>query len=465
MTTPANVVRDLRSVLDPNAVMSDEASIVRVLKDNSWLSPLLMAELDERLTTEGPTLGVSAVVAPTTESELCAAVGVAASHRVPITPRGSGTSNFGLVTPSEGGIIVDLRGLKSDCTVDGHGIHTGAGTLQGEMEAAARAGGRELTLLTTTYASATVGGWIAGGHVGLGSSMHGSVWDHNVVSTRVVTVEEQPVVVDLNETASIPLLHTFGTVGIVSALTLRTVPAVSYLEAVANFATFDMACAFVHEISSDTSYRHRVVTAQEPELVPAFRMLKSELGDGAGVLMIIDDTQADDVADLAGRHGGEFRRWQPWQVAASGKASIAAMVYGHRMLWVKKLYPDAAFLHVYFDPSDPQTGVQVLKDRFGSDVLIEMKYIRSRWLRSLMGYPGDGILPASVITIRHGNEPGRVSNVMDYCDEVGIRYQNPHTSVIEDSGMFPDVNAIAALKRRLDPHRLLNPGKLRAGAI
>ena len=53
----------------------------------------------------------------------------------------------------------------------------------------AQAHGSEIPILTTTYATSTLAGWIAGGHVGLGSSSHGAVWDGIVRRVTLMTVE------------------------------------------------------------------------------------------------------------------------------------------------------------------------------------------------------------------------------------------------------------------------------------
>ena len=45
---------------------------------------------------------------------------------------------------------------------------------------------------------------------------------------------------------------------------------------------------------------------------------------------------------------------------------------------------------------------------------------------------------------------------------IGLRYQNSHTNVIEDNGLFRDVAPIVALKAEADPYDLLNRGRLRS---
>lgn len=457
-----NAIRELRQAIGPGQVRTSEAEIARVLRDQSWLSPVLQRALEQRSEKDGSLLGIHAVVAPRDEGDVLATAAFAARHRIPLTVRGAGTSNFGLVTPEYGGLIVDMRGLAGAPRLGEGRITAPAGTVQGALEKAARAHGSELPILTTTYASATAGGWIAGGHVGLGSGTHGSIWDENVRTARLVTVEEAPRILDLHGAAVEPVLHTFGAVGLLVEIGFRTVQASEWVEAVGFFPSFDHASAFTTEISRDRAYRHRAVAAQEEALMPGLHPLKTIIQSGAGVLMLVDREQLASLRQVAGAHRGTIVEWQPWRLEGSERPSIAAMVYGHRMLWVKRLLPDAAFVHVYFDPDDPEHGVRLLKRRYGDDILIEMKFVRSPWMLRSLGYAADATLPAAVVAIRGGTAPGAIDRVLRYCDEVGLRYQNSHTNVIEDNGLFPDIGPIRALKAEADPHNLLNRGRLRS---
>lgn len=455
----------LRDAFPATTLRSTPDEIAPLLKDQSWLSPVLARDRDRRRAKEGPALGVEAVLSVESEEEIRRVAAIAARHRMPIIPRGAGTSNFGLVTPDHGGVLLDMRGFSGQPEVADGLVRAPAGTVQRELEQTARDHGRELPLLTTTYATATTGGWVTGGHVGLGSSYHGTVWDDIVRELRVVTVEESPRTLTLTSAGDIhPYLHTFGTVGIVTEVALRTAPARDWVEAVAFFPDFDRASRFTIELSDDTRYRHRVVAAQEEALMPTFKPLAEVLRPGPGVLMLVDRDQLEDVGAVARSHGGHFVEWQPWRLSQPQKAAIAMMVYGHRMLWVKRLFPEAAFFHVYFDPDDPLAGVRLLKERYGDDLLIELKFIRSGWMRQVLGHPAEGTLPAAVIALRDGSTPGRVEELLRVFDDAGLRFQNSHTNVIEDNRMAGDIAPIVAAKASSDPYALLNPGRLR-GAV
>jgi hypothetical protein len=455
------VVGELRETLGSAAVSSSSEEILRLMRDESWLSPILQREIERRTKEQGEGLGVLAVVHPTSEEDVIRLARIAARNRVPLTPRGAGTSNFGLLAPVEGGLIVDFRGLTGDPELRDESVRAPVGTVLGKVERAARAEAQELPVLTTTYSIATVGGWICGGHVGIGSSMHGAVWDGIVETVRVVTVEEEPRTLILKGEEANPILHTFGAIGICTHVTMRTVASHNWLEAVSFHPTFGQASAFVNEISNDLRYNVRVATAQEETLIAGVRQLASVRRPGAGVLMIFDRAQTTKIRNLVAAHGGELVEWQEWKVDPRGKPSIAQMVYGHRMLWVKRYLPQAAFCHIYYDPADPEATVKLLKERFGNDLLVEMKFIRSKWMLRALGMSGDS-LPAALCVVRNGSEPGKVDEVLRFCDLNNIKYQNSHTNVIEDNGLFSDIAPIVKMKSELDPHDLLSRGRLRS---
>jgi FAD/FMN-containing dehydrogenase len=460
-----DVVYELRKALGHQAVCASNDEIEWLARDESWLSPILQRRFERRVQEQGAGFGVQAVVRPVSEEDVIKLARIAASRRIPLLLRGAGTSNFGLIAPEDGGLIVDLRGLAGDPKVRDGAIWAPAGTLQGNMEKAARAGGFEMPVLTTTYGDATIAGFLCGGHIGLGSAMHGAVWDGMVEALRVVTVEETPRVLTLRGEEALPLLHTFGAVAIITEVAIRVGPVHDWLEAVSYFPTFAQASAFTHEISNDVRYQVRIAAAQEEDLMKGIRQLAAVRQPGAGVLMIFDRAQTAAVGKLVAAHGGRLVEWQRWQPDPGRKPSMAQMVYGHRMLWVKQYLPRAAFCHLYYDPNDPDATMKLLKDRFGSQLLVETKYVRSPWMLRVLGLNGPS-LPAALCVVRDdASEEGNLEEVLQFCDDNNIRYQNSHTNVIEDSGLFPDIAPIIRMKSEFDPYNLLSRGRLRSATM
>ncbi len=449
---------ELAAVVGDPYIVTDATEISRSLRDNSWLSPLLSEHIELRKREEGKNLQVDAVVSPADVDQMRAIIASAVRHHVPMTIRGGGTSNFGQVIPLAGGIILDIRRMDRILDVGEDSITVEAGALQGNVEAAARVHNKELTVLTTTYASATAAGWVAGGHVGLGANSYGTIWDGNVLKVKMLTAEETPRTLELRGNDLLPALHTYGTTGVITEVTFPLVEAKVWLESVAVFDTFEAAVQFTAAMANETAFAQRVVAAQEAPIAQGFTPLRALYKEGQSiVLMIVDAAAEAECLALCQRYHGE---WRQWRIAdETGKVSLALMVYGHRMLWVKKLAPDSAFLHGYFSPDEYFHQLQALRERFGAEVWLEFKYIKSRWLRALRGLPGDGPLPAAVLTLLP-NDKSFLQTVMAFCDSIGVSYLNPHTFLLEESGLFLDFQPIVDFKRQSDPKGLLNPGKI-----
>ena len=90
--------------------------------------------------------------------------------------------------------------------------------------------------------------------------------------------------------------------------------------------------------------------------MPGLRALQSIRQPGAGALLILDRAQHVDFSQLAAPPWRLDRRLAGLELRRAGKPSMAQWSYGHRMLWVKRLFPEAAFMPPYFDPDDPDAA-------------------------------------------------------------------------------------------------------------
>lgn len=454
----AAFLRDLRAAVPPEALATEPAAIQKFVHDNSWLSPILADYFARQQAGDADLPSVDVVASPGSVDELRAILALAVRHNVPITPRGRGTSNFGQSIPMSGGLLLDLTRLDRVLDVTDDRVTAEAGTLHADVERAAKARGRDLTVLTTTHTTATVGGWVAGGHVGVGTSAYGSIWDGNVLAVKLLTAEDPPRELYLAGDALFPVLHTYGTVGIISEVTFPLVPAREWVEAVAVFDQFDDAARCMIAMSQEPPESQRATLAQQAPIPQSFTPLRRLFPEGsAGVLMIVDQTALPRFEALVREHRG---RWHLWKTPRDAqRLSLNYMVYGHRMLWNKKTAPDAAFLHAYFTPGEELAQLQALSRQFGERVWLELKYMRSAYLRSLHGLVGDGLLPAGVLALTPGTRE-LIDAVMAYCDDIGVSYLNPHTFMLEESGLFADFGPVLAFKRQTDPKWLLNPDKI-----
>jgi len=207
-------------------------------RDFHWYSPILEAELAGCV--------ADLVVKPSTEAEVLRIAAVAARHRAPLTVRGGGTGNYGQCVPLAGGVVLDLTALRQlrQCDPVSGVITAEAGCHLAELDRQLAPAGRCLRLAPSTWRSATLGGFIAGGAGGIGSLRWGFLRDPgNLLGLEVVTVEPEPRLLQLDAGSSEALNHAYGCNGIITALQLPTTEAVDWVQLVVGFDDWDQALA------------------------------------------------------------------------------------------------------------------------------------------------------------------------------------------------------------------------------
>jgi len=171
------------------------------------------------------------VVRPRTEEDVATVVAIGHAHRVPVVPWGGGSGTQGGSLPIRGGIVVDLRSLAEVIEVDETSmtVTVQAGKNGRELEAELNARGLMLPHYPASVEWATVGGYVAARGSGVLSTRYGKIEDL-LLSLRVATPAT-----GLLETVSAPrhavgpeLTQLFvgseGTLGIITRVTLQLVP-------------------------------------------------------------------------------------------------------------------------------------------------------------------------------------------------------------------------------------------------
>jgi Fe-S oxidoreductase/FAD/FMN-containing dehydrogenase len=128
-----------------------------------------------------------AVVQPSSEEDVVELVRWALERNIPLVPRGKGTSGYGGIIPTRNGIVVDFYRMKNVLSVDpaAETVTVEPGITWEKLDTALASHRLTLRLYPTSYPSSSVGGWLAQGGAGIGSYQFG--WfGENVVSARVV---------------------------------------------------------------------------------------------------------------------------------------------------------------------------------------------------------------------------------------------------------------------------------------
>ena len=128
-----------------------------------------------------------AIVQPQNKEQLKEIVQIASRENVPIVPRGAGTSGYGGVLPIKGGIIIDFRGLNNVIEINHEAltVTTEPGITWTKLEEELRKSGLTLLSYPSSAPGATVGGWIAQGGAGIGSAKYGGV-EEQIIETEMI---------------------------------------------------------------------------------------------------------------------------------------------------------------------------------------------------------------------------------------------------------------------------------------
>jgi len=168
-------------------LVHDGPELARLSRDCFDYSPVLQPLLSGRL--------AQLVVKASRLEEVLAVAKACSRQGVPLTLRGSGTGNYGQCVPLAGGVVLDLSGLNRMRQLEASsGIVTAeAGCLLADLDRQLSVSGRSLRLAPSTWRSATVAGFIAGGSGGIGSLRWGFLRDPgNLIGLELVTLEAEP---------------------------------------------------------------------------------------------------------------------------------------------------------------------------------------------------------------------------------------------------------------------------------
>src|SRR3954452_21378604 len=161
-------------------------------RDFFWFSPILDRQLHH--------CTAQVIACPRSEDDVIRLAAACIRHKVPITPRGGGTGNYGQSVPLEGGVVLDMTALDTIEWQRPGMLRVGPGRTMIDIDAETRPNGWELRVHPSARRSATIGGFVAGGSGGIGSVTWGRLREPgNVAAARIATMEDMPRVIELRD--------------------------------------------------------------------------------------------------------------------------------------------------------------------------------------------------------------------------------------------------------------------------
>ena len=456
---------------EPQAVQAALAALAAAFGDRLVTSMAVRAQHGNTTTwiaSEPP----DAVVYPQDVAEVQRIVRICAEHGVPVIPFGTGTSLEGHVNAPFGGVSIDFRDMNRvlavhvedlDCVVE-------PGITRKQLNEHLRDQGLFFPL--DPGADATLGGMAATRCSGTNAVRYGTMKD-NVLALTAVLANGEIISTGTRakkSSAGYDLTRLFvgseGTLGVITSLTLRLhgIPE-AIASGVCPFPSVEAACnAAIMTIQSGIPIaRIELLDALQVKAtnlysklgLPEVPMLFVEFhGSQAGVA-----EQSERFGEIAAEHGGG-----PFEWATKAEDRTRLWQARHDAYWAgRSLRPGAEAV---------ATDVCVPISRLAACVTATQRDIaESGLIAPILGHVGDGNFHLTLLVDM--NDPDEVGRARALCERLVERALAMEGICTGEHGVGQGkmkylkaeygaaaLEAMRAIKRALDPHDIMNPGKI-----
>lgn len=433
----------LRAELGSITVIEDEARRRVKSRDFYWYSPVLRERLDA--------VCADLVVVPADAVEVRTVLAACVRHRVPVTPRGAGTGNYGQAMPLAGGVLLDLTRLDRVLAVEPGRVRTQAGAKMVDVDTAARASGQELRMHPSTLRSATIGGFICGGSGGVGSVTWGGLRDRtNVLGVSILTMESEPRVLELRGDDVQKVIHAYGTTGIVMEVEMPLAPAYPWIDVIVGFDDFAGAARFAQTLACQDALLKKLVTVVGAPIAERyFRALAPVIPAGRHVVLsMIAPLAFEAFESLVAFSSGKLH-YRGDRDPIAGLPAIYEFAWNHTTMHALRIDRNVTYHQVLYPAPDSAAKAIALSGRFGDEVLHHLEFARFDGQVICYGLP----------LIRYVGER-RLREIEAAFEAEGCPTFDPHSVTLEEGGMKRVDPVQLAFKRETDPLGLLNPGKM-----
>ncbi len=432
-----------RREIDGVPIIDDPVTIKRKSRDYYWYSPILTPLLNGKF--------ADLVVAPRSEEDVVRVAAAAARHRIPVTPRGGGTGNYGQCVPLNGGVVLDMMSMNQIVSSKPGFLRVEPGAKLVDIDAELRPTGWELRMHPSTKRSAAIGGFVAGGSGGVGSVMYGGLREPgNILGARIVTLEETPRIIDLDSDAAQKVNRAYGTTGIITRLDMPLAPAYPWIDVAIAFDSFDKSVAFGYELALADGIVKKLVTPIAAPLPTYFGPLGKLTNAGDSLLIcMIAEPWLGIVKDML--HGrGKIVYEAPFD-ESHGKIPLYEYTWNHTTLQVLKVDRSVTYLQLLFPADRLLSSISEMVAKFGDEQMLHLEFLRFGGKVTVSGLP----------VVRYTTEE-RLNEIISIYEQNGVFVANPHVMTLEDGSRHKRAEADQiGFKRDIDPYGLLNPGKMR----
>jgi FAD/FMN-containing dehydrogenase len=439
----AGLAKVLEELADLKPVV-DVEEMDRLSKDFAWFSPILVRELKGK---RG-----DAAFSPTSVAEIRRIVAACVRHRVPLSVRGGGTGNYGQLTPLHGGVIISLLRFNKDNWIRPGAARAQAGIRLGALNREALATGWELRMLPSTYKIASLGGFYSGGTGGIGSINYGVFAARgNVLGAEIMTLEEEPRIVELRGERIGLLQHCWGTAGIVLELEIGLAPAQPWDDAIAVFPDFDRALACASELAHSNGIARRLVSFHVDPVPQYLTPLLPHLPkEHHAILANIAGYSMEPFRALVSGWGGEVSYHRAAAELARTPQTLIEYSWNHTTLNALKIDPTLTFTQLRFAARKYVDQVRALHKALHPELMLHLEFIRDQ----------EGLTTCAALPLIRFRSAERIGEIHDIARALGIGVASPHTNSVGLGNKKALTPEFLVAKREFDPFDLMNPGKL-----
>lgn len=436
----AALIADLGDV----PLITEEKVVRKKSRDFFWYSPILNEQLNGK--------SADLIACPRDEADVIRVAAACAKHRIPLTPRAGGTGNYGQAVPLRRGVLLDMNALTTIEWVKPGRIRVSAGANMGKLDAELRPQGWELRMHPSTKRTATIGGFVAGGSGGIGSVTYGGLREPgNILAARVITVEETPRVIELRGDAAQKVNRAYGTTGIITMLEMPLAPAYPWLDVIVAFDEYRACLEFGFEIARADGVIKKLLTPIAAPLPEYFGQLRPLCPDGKAILAcMISESSIETFTDLLGARG-TITHQAPTREEA-GSVPLYEYTWNHTTLQMLKVDRSVTYLQCLFPHNRLIASILEMNAMFPDEMIQHNEFIRFA-----------GNITCSALPIIRYRDKARLYEIINAHEAHGVMIADPHVMTLEEGSRHKRADADQmGFKAEIDPHGLLNPGKMRS---
>jgi glycolate oxidase len=402
-----------------------------------------------------------AIVFPESTDEVVRIIKFARNRKIPVTPRGAGTSVTGAVIPVAGGIIMDLSRMDKIISVDPTSLVAVVepGVVLEDLNSLLK----DYNLLFPpdpgSSSVCTIGGMISTNASGMRGVRYGTTRNY-ILGLEVVTGKGEIIQTGsmaLKNSEGLDLTHLFvgteGVFGVITKAYLRLLPReMDIVTATSYFNSYEEIADFITALYGEGVLPH-IIEVMDPGFLKAVRdIFNLQIEEGILVLLELSDGDFEKIKDhldgfIVAKN--ERERDELWKIRRFGYPAVSNIARGYRAVPVVE------------DVAVPISKIPQLMDK--------VKELSDKYgiFNASFGHFGDGNVHVTTSIDIHNSD--MKNNMKKFYEEFHEFVRAIGGTVSAEHGMGliraryfkkEQIETIKALKKVFDPDGILNPGKM-----